>query len=157
MNKQKIIKAIISELSKRLEILYKAAKSSHAEATHESSKAENKYDTRGLEASYLAEGQKRQADEIEKMIEDFNQLILPAEGSVQVSIGSLVKIEGKSQFHIYFVGPAAGGVDIEVDGVEIIVITPLSPLGKILIGKGKGDILKHPSRVNEKVKVLEIL
>ena len=55
MNKAQITKQIVARLSENLHLLQKAARASHAEATHESSKAENKYDTRGLEAAAVAE------------------------------------------------------------------------------------------------------
>src|ERR1700761_3410104 len=64
MNKALLLKRIVASLTENLHTLEKAARASHAEATHESSKAENKYDTRGLEAAYLAGGQARQAREI---------------------------------------------------------------------------------------------
>src|SRR5215813_6337794 len=64
MNKRVVIKKIIGGLEEKLETLSRAAHASHMEATHESSKAESKYDTRGLEASYLAGGQARQTKEI---------------------------------------------------------------------------------------------
>ena len=64
MEKKRLIKQIIASLSENLVVLEKAARASHAEATHESSKAESKYDTHGLEAAYLAGGQARQAKEI---------------------------------------------------------------------------------------------
>ncbi len=51
MNKKSIIKKIVSRLTEELEVYFRAAMASRAEATHEQSKAENKYDTRGLEAS----------------------------------------------------------------------------------------------------------
>ncbi len=44
MNKASLITGIIARLSENLALLEKAARASHAEATHESSKAENKYD-----------------------------------------------------------------------------------------------------------------
>ena len=64
MQKAQLIQQIVASLSDSLALLAKAARASHAEATHESSKAESKYDTRGLEAAYLAGGQARQAKEI---------------------------------------------------------------------------------------------
>ena len=64
MNKSALIKKIVEHLSAELALYHKAARATHAEATHEQSKPENKYDTRGLEASYLARGQSRQAAEI---------------------------------------------------------------------------------------------
>jgi hypothetical protein len=60
----RLIRQIVASLRESFGVLEKAARASHAEATHESSKAESKYDTRGLEAAYLAGGQARQAKEI---------------------------------------------------------------------------------------------
>ena len=74
MNKRAIIKKIIVRLKEELQVYFRAAQFSRAEATHESSKAESKYDTRGLEASYLARGQSRQAAEIEAAIAEFEKL-----------------------------------------------------------------------------------
>src|SRR5271163_893231 len=74
MEKKRLIKQIIASLSESLVVLEKAARASHAEATHESSKAESKYDTRGLEAAYLAAGQARQAREIMDSIKLYESL-----------------------------------------------------------------------------------
>ena len=74
MNKRAIIKKIVARLTEELQVYFRAAQFSRAEATHESSKAESKYDTRGLEASYLARGQSKQAAEIEAAIAEFEKL-----------------------------------------------------------------------------------
>jgi len=42
MEKSRLIKQIVASLSQSLGVLEKAARASHAEATHESSKAESK-------------------------------------------------------------------------------------------------------------------
>ena len=68
VDKKALIGKIIEQLTAELELFAKAARASHAEATHEQSKAESKYDTRGLEASYLARGQSRQLAETEQAI-----------------------------------------------------------------------------------------
>src|SRR5512144_2469457 len=78
MKKSQLIKQIVAQLSDNVEVLQKAARASHAEATHESSKAENKYDTRGLEAAYLAGGQARQAKEILDSIRVYEKLVIRA-------------------------------------------------------------------------------
>jgi len=46
MNKARLIKQIVASLCESLGVLEKAARASHAEATHESSMAESKYDMR---------------------------------------------------------------------------------------------------------------
>ena len=55
-------------------MLTQAALSTHAEATDEENKAEDKYDTRGLEASYLAIGQSKAAEEATQPVVQFSAL-----------------------------------------------------------------------------------
>ena len=74
IKKSDLIERIIEALNESLAVLEKAARAAHDEATHESSKAENKYDTRGLEAAYLAGGQARQAREILESIKVYGSL-----------------------------------------------------------------------------------
>ena len=74
MNKRTVIKKIIARLAEELAVYLRAAQFARAEATHEQNKAENKYDTRGLEASYLARGQSQQAAELDAAIIEFEKL-----------------------------------------------------------------------------------
>jgi transcription elongation GreA/GreB family factor len=143
MNKRAIIKKIIARLTDELEIYFRAAQFSRAEATHESNKPENKYDTRGLEASYLARGQSKQAAEIEAAIAEFEKLGAKkfAAGDA-IAVGALVELEHGGEKSIYFFGPRAGGTEIVHDQKEILVITPQSPLGEQLFGKKSGDALE---------------
>ncbi len=140
MNKRAIIKKITGKLAGELEVYFRAAQFSRAEATHESNKAENKYDTRGLEASYLARGQSKQAAELEAAIAEFEKLgvrkFAPGEA---IGVGALVELEHAGEKTIYFLGPRAGGTEIIHDQKEILVITPQSPLGEQLVGKKAGD------------------
>ncbi len=143
MNKRAIIKKIIARLTDELEIYFRAAKFSRAEATHESSKAESKYDTRGLEASYLARGQSKQAAEIEAAIAEFEKLPVKKFGADEsIGLGALVELENGRENLFYFIGPRAGGTDILHEKKEILVITPQSPLGEQLFGKKSGDKLQ---------------
>jgi hypothetical protein len=74
MNKAIIIQHIVDKLTADLSLYFKAASAARDEATHEQSKAENKYDTRGLEASYLARGQARQVAELEASIQQVRMM-----------------------------------------------------------------------------------
>jgi len=143
MNKRAIIKKIIGRLTDELEIYFRAAKFSRAEATHESSKAESKYDTRGLEASYLARGQSKQAAELEAAIAEFEKLPVKKFGATEsINLGALVELETGGENLFYFIGPRAGGTEISHEKKEILVITPQSPLGEQLLGKKSGEILQ---------------
>ncbi len=86
MDKAVVLEEIIASLQSELETYIRAAKFSHAEATAEENRAENKYDTRGLEASYLAAGQANKVVELEAAISSFEELKnMPAIDSVESS------------------------------------------------------------------------
>ena len=140
MSKRAIIKKIIAQLTGELQVYFRAAQFSRAEATHESSKAESKYDTRGLEASYLARGQSKQAAELEAAIAEYQKLgVKKFAAGDAINIGALVELEHGGENLFYFIGPRAGGTEILHDKKEILVITPQSPLGEQLLGRKAGD------------------
>jgi transcription elongation GreA/GreB family factor len=140
MNKRALIRKIIARLTEELQVYFRAANASRAEATHEQNKAEDKYDTRGLEASYLARGQSRQAAEIESAIAEFEKLTVRKFGDGEaINSGALVELETSGENSFYFIGPRAGGTEVVHEKKEILVITPQSPLGEQLLGKKQGD------------------
>src|SRR6185369_8928996 len=99
----------IAQLGGELELLTHAARAAHAEAPHESSKAESKYDTRGLEASYLARGQSRQAAEVAQAIEDFQKLpVRSFAPNDEIDAGAFVELAGKRERNFYFIAPRGG-------------------------------------------------
>jgi len=140
MNKRALIQKIVAKLVSELEVYFRAAQASRAEASHEQNKPENKYDTRGLEASYLARGQSRQAAELEAAIAEFEKLDARAFAVGEaIDIGALVELETDGERAFYFIGPRAGGTEVVQDKKEVCVITPQSPLGTQLLEKKSGD------------------
>jgi len=146
MNKQEVLNLIIAKLIEDAELYLRAARSAQFEATDEQSKAENKYDTRGLEASYLARGQSRQAAETEQALSQFQALpSRPFAPDDLIDIGALVELKGPREKAFYFIGPSMGGIEVIYEGREITVITPPSPLGQQLVGHKTGDKVTLPS------------
>jgi hypothetical protein len=142
MTKRDLLDCIIAKLSAELQAITTAALATHAEATDEENKAEDKYDTRGLEASYLAHGQSKAAEEAAQAVSQFSAL--PARDFVAgepISLGALVRLDGRGQ-NQYFIGPRAGGTEIDAGGEPVLVITPQSPLGRQLMGRKQGDRLQ---------------
>lgn len=140
MNKADLINAVIERLRADLALYQKAALAARAEATDEQSKAENKYDTRGLEAAYLARGQSKQALELEQAIIQFEKLRPRAFGkSDGIETGAVVELQSGREKDLYFVGPRAGGTEVMFENREVLVITPESPLGSQLAGRKQGD------------------
>jgi transcription elongation GreA/GreB family factor len=141
--------AILQQLRQELARQTTAAELARDEAISEESRAQNKWDTHSQEAAYLAEGQARLAAEIGASIELYATLPLPDFGPTDViALGALVELEpprgAKSSW--YFIGPRAGGLELRLDGREILVLTPLSPLGRQLIGRHVGDVVQSAAR-----------
>lgn len=142
MNKPAVLEKILHQLRAELVLFTATAQATHAEATHEENKAEDKYDTRGLEASYLAMGQLKQAEETRLAVQTFEALPARAFGPDDtISLGALVVLEGQGR-NCYLIGPRAGGTEVKVNGQMVLVITPQSPLGRQLMGRKQGDNLQ---------------
>ncbi len=144
MKKPALLKAIIARLDAELALSLHAARTAAAGATDEQNKAENKYDTRGLELSYLAAGQGRKIAEAEATLEQFRTLALRDFGPLDpIDVSALIALEcGKKTADtqpLYFLAPRGGGTEVRCAGRDVLVITPQSPLGQQLLGRRKGD------------------
>ena len=143
MTKRLVIQKIIETLQSELETYVRAAKFSHAEATAEENRAENKYDTRGLEASYLATGQANKVAELEESLVAFEALKERTfDEDDGIDVVALIEISQDGERAHYFIGPSAGGTEIEIGETEVLVITPQSPLGSQLKGAKQGSKMK---------------
>jgi len=142
VDKSHLLQALLTQLNAELELLVRAANLARDEATNEESRADNKYDTRGQEAAYLAEGQAKLATELAKSISIYRELTLPSTPSSKpIEIGSIVRIERPGGTINGLVGPRAGGTAFSVGNTTFTVITPASPLGKLLIGRKAGETI----------------
>jgi hypothetical protein len=143
--KDRLLDAIRAELRARFDRLTRAAKDAHAAATDPGSKADSKYDTRSLEASYLAAGQARQLDDLARDLGLFDAVTLPDFGiDDPVDAGALVEAELHGESTWFLLAPAAGGLEITHDGLEITLLTPESALYQKLLGLRTGDQLDDP-------------
>lgn len=144
--KSELVERIRAELRARLERLTGAAKEAHAAATDPGSKAESKYDTRNLEASYLAKGQARQVEEVAAALRIFETLVLPEFGiDDAIDAGALVEVDLNGETAFFLLAPVGGGMTVEhLDG-ELTVLTPESPMHQRLIGLRTGDSLESPA------------
>lgn len=142
MSKERIHNLIVTTLSTELDSIMRAAKDAFAAATDPDSKAENKYDTRTLEASYVARGQAQRAAELQEALLHFKALS-GRHFSEQdaIALGALVRLESAQGPRHYFVGPAAGGTEVKEGQQEVLIITPSSPMGQKLLGKRVGDTI----------------
>jgi transcription elongation GreA/GreB family factor len=140
-NKQHVLHCIVEKLEVDLDVAIRAAQTAYETATHEENIAENKYDTLGLEASYLAAGQARRVEEIRQSLEKYRTLTLkPFDEQHGIQLGDLIVLQAASGVEQQlFLGPDAAGLKVTVDHALITVITARAPLGQNLLGKFDGD------------------
>ena len=147
MKKSAIRDAILAQLQAELALQTGAALLARDEAISPESRAENKYDTHSQEAAYLAEGQARLAGEIETSLAHYAAMPLPAFGPDEpVALGAVVELGTRGKSAWYFLGPRGGGLEVQLDGHTLLVLTPQSPLGRALLGRRMGDVIRAPGR-----------
>ncbi|AYC31174.1 transcription elongation factor GreAB [Pseudomonas cavernae] len=157
MRKTQLLDLIIATLQADLAMAQRAAQTAHETATHEENVAENKYDTLGLEAAYLAAGQSRRVAEIGQALNTYRHLQLrPFDADAGIQLGAWVVLGdaqgGEQQF---FLGPDGAGLKVRMGDVEVLVISPRAPLGHSLLGKAEGDEVSLGS--GRQARTLEIL
>ncbi len=143
MDKARVLAELLDTLNMELRGAIAASEDAAEYAKDKEARAESQWDTQGLEASYLAAGQASQARQWAQSIETLekhrNELLSPKS---EAGIGALVIFDLDGSNEHFFLAPAAGGQIISLDGTEITVVTPQSPIATRILGKGKGHGFK---------------
>ncbi len=140
MNKEAVVKALIIQLEKDLAVLRQAALATYDDATNEETKPENKYDTRALEASYLAGAQAIRVNDVAQLLSLCKVLkVRNFKDTDAITIGALIEVQSNQKISYLFFLPQGGGTWVQYEDKKIQVITPVSPLGKTFIGHFVGD------------------
>src|SRR5688572_32225869 len=107
MDKFVLRRQVLERLAEDLLQAEQAVRAAHETATHEENIAENKYDTLGLEAAYLATGQARRAEAIRQAMATWQQFRpRPYDASRGIQLGALVRLVGSdSNEQPVFLGP----------------------------------------------------
>jgi transcription elongation GreA/GreB family factor len=140
MDKIKLIQMIREQLESDLLKAREAARATFEAATHEESKPENEYDTRGLEASYLAGAQAKRIAEIEELLTIY-KFVETKNFSLSDSISAtaVVEVDNDGKHSWLFLMSKGGGLTVHFGDKNIQVVTPNSPLGEALLGLKVGD------------------
>jgi transcription elongation GreA/GreB family factor len=159
MDKKKLLDHIIQQLETELLLITEAAKNTYEIATHEENKAENEYDTRGLEASYLAGAQAERVAEMKNSISLLKSVKLKSFSSEEpIGYSAIIEIQAEQKLKTVFVLPKAGGTQITFDEKLLSIVTPDSPLGEALIGLKVGDEFSIDAGKNQKYyEIISIL
>jgi transcription elongation GreA/GreB family factor len=141
MDKVLLQQQVLDRLAEDLLQAEEAVRAAHETATHEENIAENKYDTLGLEASYLATGQVRRAEAIRQALAAWRRFRpLPYDAKTGIQLGALICLvdsQGKEQY--LFLGPSGGSMKL-ASGTQLVqVISSEAPLATAMLGKCEGD------------------
>ena len=140
IDKKKIVEVLIEKLNSELKEVESAARSTRDLATADDLKSEGKYDTRAIEASYLASAQNKRVEEIKLDIQMLEDLEVHVETtSSKLQLGSLGLISCNGQERLYFISSTSGGSMLMIDNNPILVISVFSPIGDAALGLGAGE------------------
>lgn len=141
MDKVLLHQLVLQKLEQLHATALNAANQAHDSATHEENVAENKYDTLGLEASYLAEGQANIVAGYKAAISIFKKLsVRDFDEDSELTLGALVRLvdDGGGEL-LVFLSPVAGGQVIELQDKDVSIVTSSAPLGLSLLGSCLDD------------------
>jgi len=159
MNKSKIKQKLIHDVKEEMEAIKEALGSSRSHVKDDDMKSEGKYDTRAIEAGYLADAQQKRIDELKLELQLLEGISIKKHNpGDDIGIGDLAEIEFNSQTRHYYLSPTAGGTMLLIDETPILVISTFSPIGDELIGLKRGDEFEVETRGEVRAyKILNVL
>ena len=140
LSKQRVLDHFRASLRAALAAQARATDAARHEATGAESRAENKYDTRATEASYLAAGQGERLQALRQVVAWLDQL--DGEPCSVAGAGALVGLVADGAPRIVLLGPV-GGHSVGVDGHTVALISVRAPLGEALLGAEEDDEVEH--------------
>lgn len=155
LDKKKIKAQIIALLEARIAVLDAATQSATQEVTSGDNKQESKYDTRAIEASYLAGAQKARLGVLRSELSAMKLLNI-TETDELIKVGSLVKVlKNQEQEQYFFFTPQSGGEKVQIEGIEVMSLAMTNPLAREFVGLGVGEEFLF-EQTNNEYEVLEI-
>jgi len=149
LDKLQLLDLLRERVDAQLRDLERRQRDVQAGTIHEENRPEHAKDTRATEQSYLARGLAARVAEMRKMLTILAAFTpRPFGPDEPVAVGALVVLSTEDETSSA-AGPAtpetcwlvagAGGFELELGGVTIRTLTPVSPLGQALIGLQSGD------------------
>lgn len=158
MLKQKIKDKLLTKAQADLAAALDVSEAANDYKVADDMKQEGKYDTRAIEAGYLAGAQAKRVEELKLEVQMIEELpVRDFESGEAVSVGALVELSFNETNQLYFISSTAGGTMFNIDGKPVLVISVFSPIGAAVVNLEAGESfeLEMPSgnRVYEVVGV----
>jgi transcription elongation GreA/GreB family factor len=141
MDKQFLIDQLAGRIRESVQVAQREQEAAAQEARDGATPSEKRDDARvAIEFSNLAKAQGRRAN---AALDDLAALecFHPCKTSSRVSVGNVVEIEDGDLGRTIFLAPVGAGIELTMpDGDGFVtVVTPASPLGKVIMGARIGD------------------
>lgn len=138
--KEKIIQELIvrvrAELGKAEDVLKSTSSFKH----EGDMKQESKYDTRSIEAGYLAGAQAKRVEELKLELQQIEEIPLrDFKMGEEIALGAIVELQLEGKTRNYFISSTAGGSMVSIDGHDVLIISIFSPIGHAALGNRVGD------------------
>ncbi len=161
--KDHLLASLRNRVRSDLEALERRQRDIQQGAVHEENRAEHAKDTRATEQSYLARGLAERVAALRRTSEAIAALDPPDFGRGDaIAVGALVvlsaSVPGESEkLETWLIVPGAGGLELEDGDQRVRTLTPVSPLGRALLGLtvGEGGTVRTP-RGERSFEILEI-
>ena len=141
--KQDLHKQLRIRLQEFAAQIEQAARAAHEGATHEDAVAKSKYDTHGLELSYLAASQTERLSQLKNQLLAFSKVSVSDQRlATEITQYAVIAWLDNQQRQKYcFICSVGAGQKLHLLDYPVEVITPQSPLGAALLGLAEGEMI----------------
>ena len=143
MDKRPLIDACIAALTERLETTVAALADAQAGATSDEARPENRYDTRALETSYLAEAHTERVQAMRRTLTTLH-FWQPEPELSEIVAGALVQLDGPQVPAWVFVVPCEFSAMVQAGARTVQVVAQSAPLALALLHRVVGDQVRLP-------------
>ena len=144
LDKQRLLADLRDQIDHELGALERQQRDAQEGSTHEESRAEHAKDTRATEQGYLARGLAERIEELRRTraaLESAKPKPFESDAPIAVMAIAILSEEGAppAANEAWWIVAGAGGFTLEQEGVRVRTLTPVSPLGRALLGARAGD------------------
>ncbi|EQC45502.1 GreA/GreB family elongation factor [Bacteriovorax sp. Seq25_V] len=155
INKTLIKQEIHKKLQHELELATEALEHSRDLMSQDDMKPEGKYDTRRTEVGYLVQAQGKRVEELKSDIAYIDAYTPKA--SDKVEVGAIAKIGHEDNEALYFISPTYSGYTLDIDNVEVHVLSLKSPIAEGAMTLEEGEFFEVESPKGElEYQIIEI-
>ena len=159
MNKEALLRMTIEKFRKEQHEMEKRLETVRQAAIDAPGAMQSHSDTTKSQMSRLAEemaGSIVKKRETIRALESFS-LERYEQSTDKVQVGSLVEVESQGdELERYIILPGGAGLELEdEDGINVLAVSPDSPLAGVLLGRRKGSQIKF--QVGQKIRELKIM